>query len=259
MTDKKLFLGVHMKKKSIAAIFMTMALCLSACSGLNLPFVSEEETEDTTEDSPENSIEEGVIVTYRIVDEDPSKKEIKETIQTLIGRIENYSDEYSYDADGDEIVFEIGLDPEKTDVSTMVRKLKRRGGLMILDSENYGLWSRGEDYEVAFTDADVKQASPSEITDVTNSRSYVTEIILTDDGAERFADFTNANLNSSVYIIFDGEAISNPRIMSPILDGHVVITGLNSVDEARNLASDIMAGTLPLEIELVDYEILTED
>ena len=242
------------------ALCMAMASCMvmgiAACGTDSSATISE--TADDEQIS-EITVDEGVIVTYRIVDKDASEEDIEDTIDNISRRLKEYSGHCEYVVEDDEITFGIEFDPEEYDASMVVRKLIRHGGLLILDQENYEAWSQGEDYEVALTGEDVKEAFGSEMTDSLNIRSYVVQIALTGEGTAKFADFTKDNLNSTAYIIFDGEVVSNPRILAAIFNGQVYITGLNSLEEAKVLAADIMAGTLPLELELVEYEIIEED
>ena len=246
-----------MKKKTIAALSLMMSLCLSACS---VPGTSNTSSaEEAEEEEVEVSINEGVLVTYRIVDKDPSKEDIEDTIDTVSERIKVYADRMECDVDDDLITFQISMDTEENNASRIVRAVIRHGGLCVLDAENYEAFSNDEDYESAITGEDVEKASGSQMTDAMGNISYVVQIELTDEGAVKFADFTKNNLNATSYIIFDGKVVSEPRILNPIENGNVYITGLNSLEEAEALAADIIAGTLPLELELVEYEIIEDD
>ena len=50
---------------------------------------------------------------------------------------------------------------------------------------------------------------------------------------------------------YDGEFISVPKVNSAITDGEGVIEGMADIEEAKNLASAIRIGALPVELEEV--------
>ena len=58
------------------------------------------------------------------------------------------------------------------------------------------------------------------------------------------------------YIIFDGDLIMSPKVIDPILNGELVIQGLESFEDAKRVEADVTAGALPLNLDLVDYEIM---
>ena len=248
-----------MKKKTIAALSLMMVVCLSACSVPGIPTTGREAEEESVEEAVERTIEEGVYITYRIVNEDPSKDDIKDTIKNISKRIKEYADYSECFVEDDEIIVGIELDPEEYDVEELAADLGRSGELLILDEENYNAWSQGEEYEAALNGADVKEASAAMTTTPMGYNSYVVSLELTDDGTEKFAEFTKSNIYNTSYIVFDDELIMAPLINDAILNGQLCITGVDSMESAKKLASFILAGTLPLELELVDYEIVEEE
>lgn len=241
-----------MKKKIIVALSIVMIASLTSCSGIS----DLGRNVETTEQISEESIEEGVIVTYRIVDKNPSDKIIEETIENISQRIKEYAGHSECVVNDDEITFWIELNPEEYDVEEFVYELGRSGELYILDEENYDLWSQGEEFEAALTGAEVKEATATMTTTSMAYNSYIVQLELTDKGTEKFADFTKANIGNSTYIIFDGELIMNPIVGEPIMNGQLVIQGLDSLEAAKKLAVYVLAGSLPLNLDLVDYEII---
>ena len=80
-------------------------------------------------------------------------------------------------------------------------------------------------------------------------KQYVVELTLTKDGTTKFAEATAANLKKRISIVYDGETISSPVVQSVISDGKAQISGQQSIEEAKELASIIRIGSLKLELK----------
>lgn len=231
-----------------------MTACLTACSGSD----NSSNNEDTKEQISEETIEEGVIVTYKIVDKAPSDRDIEETIDIISDRISEYTRHSEFVVNDDEISFGIELDPEEYDVNDLVYELGRSCELYILDEENYNLWSLGEEFEAALTGEDVKDAYAIE--DVsTDDNFYGVTVSFTDKGTEKFSEFTNANIDNTTYIVFDGELIMSPQVFDSVTDGQLLITGLDSYEDARDIQESLTTVALPLNLKLIDYEIVESE
>lgn len=72
------------------------------------------------------------------------------------------------------------------------------------------------------------------------------------DGAKLFEEITKRNVNKPLAIFLDDQIVSAPRVQQAISGGEAVITGEFSVDEAKQLATQLNAGALPVPIELVE-------
>ncbi len=71
-------------------------------------------------------------------------------------------------------------------------------------------------------------------------------------GTELFADITKNHTGEVLAIFLDGFPISLPRINTPILDGHAIITGNFTLDDAKQLNIQLNAGALPIPIEVIE-------
>lgn len=71
-------------------------------------------------------------------------------------------------------------------------------------------------------------------------------------GARKFARTTGENIGKRLAIILDGKVKSAPTIQTRIPNGRGQITGDFSMDEARDLAIVLRAGTLPTPIDIVE-------
>ncbi len=80
------------------------------------------------------------------------------------------------------------------------------------------------------------------------------EVSLTfnDKGARIFSRVTGANIGKPLAIILDKRVQSAPVIQTKIRDGRARITGLNSLEEARDLAIVLKAGALPAPLKLLE-------
>ena len=71
------------------------------------------------------------------------------------------------------------------------------------------------------------------------NKQYIVELNLTDEGKTKFAEATAANIGKQIAIVYDDEIISNPSVKDKIDGGQAYIDGMESYEEADNLASTI--------------------
>ena len=204
----------------------------------------------------------GLSVTYEIQDEKPTSDEIKATVDKLQRRVDSYSSEGEVYQEGDDrITVEIPLNTEKVDAHDVLDQLGQPGQLLFLDSENYTIWQKNQNngtndaYEAVLTGSDIKNAQAG-VDDSGTVKDYVVQLQFTDEGAQKFATATAANIGKPIYIIYDGAVASAPTVQSAITDGNAVINKISSYDEAESLASTIKIGALPLELKQIQYNIV---
>lgn len=80
---------------------------------------------------------------------------------------------------------------------------------------------------------------------------------LTDEGAKIFAEATAANLGKTISITLDGETISRATVNTVIAGGKGEITGNFTADEAKNLATLILSGALPLNLTQLEMSAIS--
>ena len=204
----------------------------------------------------------GLSVTYEIQDEKPTSDEIKATVDKLQRRVDAYSSEGEvYQEGNDRITVEIPLNTEKVDAHDVLDELGQPGQLLFLDSENYTIWQQNQNngtndaYEAVLTGSDIKNAQAG-VDDSGTVKDYVVQLQFTDEGAQKFATATAANIGKPIYIIYDGAVASAPTVQSAITDGNAVINKISSYDEAESLASTIKIGARPLELKQIQYNIV---
>ena len=218
----------------------------------------------------------GVSITYQVVgEESPSSEDMSDTIYKLQKRVENYSTEAQVYQEGDNrINIEI---PGVSDANAILQELGQPGSLYFIyqtneaGEANYTLTGFDEEKgkyiysltksidelmaegsipldgtKVAAADAGATQSSGA-----LQEMEYVVELTFTQEGTEAFAKATERayNRGESIGIYYDGELVSVPNVISVITGGQAQITGMDSIEEAKTLASTIRIGGLSLELE----------
>ncbi len=180
----------------------------------------------------------GVSITYTTVgDETPSAEDMSDTIYKLQQRVQQYSTEAQVYQEGDNrINIEI---PGVSDANKILEELGKPGSLE---------FTLADGTEV-LTGMDVESAEAAVSQDNMKNREYVVELVLTSEGASKFATATSENIGNRISIVYDGNIISAPRVESAITGGRAQITGMADQEEAERLASSIRIGSLSLELE----------
>ena len=180
----------------------------------------------------------GVSITYQAKDANPTKEQMDDTIYKLQKRVESYSTEATVYQEGDNrINIEI---PGVTDANKVLEELGKPGSLEF----------QTEDGTTVLTGTDIKTATAKTGEDqTTGKQEYTVELILNEEGTQKFADATTANVGKRIAIIYDGQTISSPTVKTAITGGTAYIDGQASFDEAEKLASTIRIGGLQLELE----------
>ena len=182
-------------------------------------------------------LEGGVSITYQAVGETPSQEDIDDTVYKLQRRVEEYSTEaQAYQVGDNRVGIEI---PGVQDANQILDELGKPGSLEFQTSDG----------ESVITGADVQTASVQSGQDDMGNAEYSVELVLNDEGTQKFADATEANIGQPISIIYDGETISSPTVQSAITGGTAYITGNFTYEEADNLASTIRIGGLQLELK----------
>jgi preprotein translocase subunit SecD len=73
-----------------------------------------------------------------------------------------------------------------------------------------------------------------------------------DEGAKKFTDITSRNVGRPVAIFLDEFPITQPIVKEQITSGQAVISGEFTTDEAKQLATQLNAGALPVPIKIVE-------
>ncbi len=189
----------------------------------------------------------GVSITYQVVGEDnPSAEDMSDTIYKLQQRVDQYSTEAQvYQIGSNRIGIEI---PGVSDANTILQELGKPGSLVFYDIDG----------NEVLTGTDVKSAQAGTQTDSLGNSEYVVSLTLNEEGTAKFAEATKAALpnHDPIYIVYDGAIISMPSVQAEITTGDCVITGMQSAEQAQNLASTIRIGGLNLELEELQSNVV---
>lgn len=187
----------------------------------------------------------GVSITYQAVEKNPSAEDMADTVYKLQKRVETYSTEASVYQEGDNrINIEI---PGVSNATEILEDLGKPGSLVFKDQNE----------KEVLAGTDVKSAKAVSGQDqTTGALDYQVELVLTSAGSTKFADATAANVGKQISIIYDGNVISAPVVNEAITGGTAYISGMESYEEAEELASFIRIGGLSLELEELHSKIV---
>lgn len=105
------------------------------------------------------------------------------------------------------------------------------------------------------TGADLKSARVAygQTNDISTQGSPQIEIQFSGEGAKKFAEITKRNVRKPLCIFLDNQPIRDgcPIVEQEILGGRAVITGKFTADQAKQLATQLNAGALPVPITII--------
>ena len=226
----------------------------------------------------------GVSITYEVVgDENPDQTDMDDTIYKLTKRVESYSTESQvYQEGNNRITIEI---PGVSDANEVLKEIGTPGKLFFIEETNssgevnyylgfdvdddgnmagygYRMEKTIEEIEkngsVMLTGTDVEDAKAGTITDEFGNSQIVVELSMTGEGTKKFAEATKKayEKGETLAIYYDGELISVPYVNSPIEDGKAIISGMETFEEASNLATQIRIGGLSLELQEIRSQVV---
>lgn len=227
----------------------------------------------------------GVSITYEVVgDEEPSATDLADTKRKLEERVYNYSNEAQVYLEGNNrINVEI---PGVTDANAILEELGNPGTLYFLaqkgsdGSNNYSqtivqdadgnaslayVLNRSIDEIVAdgcvvLNGSDIKSAEavPYQDSQTGNTSSYCIDLLLNDEGKQKFADATTSAYQNgeTIAIYYDGNVICAPTVNGALTDGRAQISGNYSYEDAEKLASLIRIGGLKLELNEIHSKVV---
>ena len=155
------------------------------------------------------------------------------------------------------IVVELpGLSPEEQD-----KALKLIGQQAVLEFRIVKRESQGKaTSELTLDDLGPVELKGSDLVDarVQFDRFNRPEVALefTAEGAKTFADLTRNNMGRRLAIVLDGTIYSAPNIQTAITDGRAVITGINDLDEATQIALVLRSGSLPVPLHVEEVRAI---
>tara|TARA_B100001115_G_C15847556_1_gene427917 strand:- start:4274 stop:6064 length:1791 start_codon:yes stop_codon:yes gene_type:complete len=99
----------------------------------------------------------------------------------------------------------------------------------------------------------IKEASANYGAAGTNASGLpIVNLTMNSAGTKKWSISTGANVGRSVAIILDGNVFIAPVIRDKIPNGMTQITGLDDVDEAKDIANVLRAGALPTPVKIIE-------
>lgn len=89
------------------------------------------------------------------------------------------------------------------------------------------------------------------------AQEYVVQLSFDDEGAKLFEEATGNNIGKPIGIYMDEELISNPTVEAKISGGQAVINGMDSFEEAKELADKINSGALPFSLSTTSFSTIS--
>ncbi len=107
---------------------------------------------------------------------------------------------------------------------------------------------KDEEGNVQLTGEDLKNAKEQ----MGQNKQPLVALEFTDEGGQKFASLTAANVGRHIGIFLDGEMLTNPVVNEAITGGSAVITGQRTLEEAKNLAILLRSGALPVKVSVLE-------
>lgn len=107
--------------------------------------------------------------------------------------------------------------------------------------------------ETDLTGADLQNAAVSY---GQNTAEPQVSLTFTSGGSKKFAEITQRNVGKPVAIVLDNVVITYPRVNEPILTGSAVISGGFSVEQAKQLSTQLNGGALPVPLSILEQRVI---
>jgi preprotein translocase subunit SecD len=107
--------------------------------------------------------------------------------------------------------------------------------------------------ETNLTGADLQSAS---VTYSQNTAAPEVSLTFSTEGTKKFGDITKRNVGKPVAIVLDGVVITYPRVNEPILTGTAVISGGFTVEQAKQLSTQLNGGALPVPLSILEQRVI---
>ena len=222
----------------------------------------------------------GWLYVYDLEETDATAEEIQESIAILENRVKKRNRDAAVHQDEiGRIVIEL---PEMEDASDLLPIIEAKGAFYFIQqrddngnlnfSEDMGSLTLKKDIETMLADGsipvtggDVAVVKRVFGTDSFNKNAPLLDLTMTEEGTEKLREMTEEayqNDRAYVAICFDGEILCAPRVQQVILDGHVVITGLEDAEKMESIASAIEMGEMKVTLKRAEekyFEIPKDD
>lgn len=226
----------------------------------------------------------GVSITYQTVKENPTDDDMADTIYKMQMRAQEESTESAVYQEGDN---RINVDiPDVTDANQVLERLGKAGTIYFIYGEGkdgvpnikYNSEMKGYELTRSIEDiiasgnlvidgSDIENAAADNIRGDNNNVQYIVELTLKESGKSKFGTATTyatqyygmaatGDYRGVIAIVYDNQVKSAPEVKNAIMNGTASIDGQRTMEEARELASVIRIGALPLELTQLRSQVV---
>lgn len=202
----------------------------------------------------------GVSVTYEATKENPTAREMDDTVYKMQKRVENESTEASvYQEGSNRVTVDV---PDVDDPQAVLDKLGKAGALefVMLSDCTIDEKTKEATYDKDKVLLDGSMISDAEATTQQQSsgaNENVVKITFTGKGAKKFGEVTSENVGANLTIVYDGKEVSSPTIQTAITDGVAIVSGsFEKFSDAEDMAATLRIGALPLELKNIRSNIV---
>ena len=199
----------------------------------------------------------GVNITYEANEENPSAEDMSDTVYKLQQRVTAYSTEAE--------VYQQGLNRINVDIPGVYNAEEI---LSVLGNPGTIIFAEGpsdeatgekvlDNYYTVLDGNHIQSAQATTQQDSYGNQEYVVSLMFDDEGTKAFAAATGRNVGKPIYIIYDGEIISSPKVNQVISNGQCVIEGNFTYESANALATTIRAGKLKLGLTEISSKVVS--
>ena len=83
------------------------------------------------------------------------------------------------------------------------------------------------------------------------------DLKMTPEGANRWADMTENNINRAIAIVFEGKVLSCPNVVNAITDGNTQISGNFTLAQSKELVAFLGSSPLPARMTILDMKTVS--
>lgn len=231
---------MNKKKTIIFVIIGIISICIFATSVCIWLMRRNNETDKITEIEYES-------IMFEVVDDIFSDEDFQDTVRKIEKR--------AYELDDKAVVLKEGMNkvivkiPCNSEATYMMESIGKKGEIQFItdlgDAEKEKVWLDGDC---------IKQAEASIYKAETGINEYIVNIEFNEDATDKLAEATSNNIGKMMYIVYDGEVISQPFVQQKITGGQIIINGIDTYDEAEQLAALLRIGTIKLEMKVISKE-----
>ena len=126
------------------------------------------------------------------------------------------------------------------------------GSKPVVNGQYYQLYLVNKHVELSGNTITDASPQPGSMNDPSSIGKYEVSITLNDEGARTFARVTGANKGKRLAIVLDNKVFLAPELKVKINNGRARITGLDTMEEANDVAIVLKAGALPAPVKIIE-------